>query len=134
MTPEQIILVQSSFDKIAPISATAGALFYQRLFEMDPNLRRLFTGDIRAQGRKLMAMIELVVDNLSQFDALLPRIQALGRDHLSYGVRDEHYDIVGAALLWTLHAGLEEQFTAADAAAWAAAYALLAGTMKAATA
>jgi hemoglobin-like flavoprotein len=132
MTPEQIRRVQISFDKIAPISATAGALFYQRLFELDPSLRPMFTGDMRAQSRKLMAMIELVVANLSEFEALLPQVQALGRDHVGYGVRDAHYDTVGAALLWTLRTGLEEQFAAEDEEAWAAAYTLLADAMKAA--
>jgi len=132
MTPEQITLVQVSFDKIAPIRGSAGALFYRRLFEIDPKLRWLFTGDMTHQSQKLMAMIELIVDNLSRFETLLPQIQALGRAHAGYGVLDEHYDTVCAALLWTLRAGLEEQFDAADEVAWTAAYTMIAETMKAA--
>jgi hemoglobin-like flavoprotein len=134
MTPEQITRVQISFDKIAPISATAGALFYRRLFELDPGLRSMFAGDLSAQSRKLMEMIELVVANLGQFEALLSQVQALGRAHAGYGVQEAHYDVVGAALLWTLRTGLEEQFTPADEAAWAAAYAVLADAMKTAAA
>src|SRR5437867_2914842 len=61
ITNEQVALVQASYDKIAPIRATAGALFYRRLFELDPGLRPLFTSDISLQGVKLMAMIELIV-------------------------------------------------------------------------
>jgi nitric oxide dioxygenase len=132
MTPEQIILVQVSFNKIAPIRASVGALFYRRLFEIDPKLRWLFTGDMDHQSQKLIAMIELIVDNLSQFEILLPHIQALGRAHAGYGVLDEHYDTVLAGLLWTLQAGLEEQFDATDEAAWTAAYTMIAETMKAA--
>jgi hemoglobin-like flavoprotein len=133
MTPEQITRVQISFDKIAPIRATAGALFYRRLFELDPSLRPMFTSDMRAQSRKLMAMIELVVQNLGQLETLLPKVRALGLDHARYGVQDAHYDTVGAALLWTLRAGLEEQFGAEDEEAWGAAYTLLAGAMKSAS-
>ena len=48
------------------------------------------------------------------------------------GVRDDHYDTVGAALLSTLHQGLGDAFTPEVATAWATAYTLLAGTMKAA--
>src|SRR5437870_131181 len=129
MTPEQIALVQASYDKVAPIRATAGALFYRRLFELDPGLRPLFTSDIRLQSAKLMAMIELIVDNLSRFEMLRPQVRALGRAHVGYGVQEGHYDIVEAALLWALRLSLEEQFTAAEESAWAAAYALIAEVM-----
>ena len=132
MTPDQITRVESSFGKLAPISATAGALFYLRLFELDPGLRPMFTGDLNVQSRKLMAMITLMVDNLHQFAVLLPQVQALGRDHVGYGVQPAHYDTVGEALLWTLRTGLEEQFTTEDEEAWAAAYAMIADAMQAA--
>ncbi|MBC8074890.1 MAG: hemin receptor [Chloroflexales bacterium] len=134
MNPQQVLLVQTSFDNIVPIRATVGALFYRSLFERDPDLRALFKGDMAAQSRKLMAMIEMVVDNLSQFDTLLPPLRALGRAHVGYGVQDAHYEVVGAALLAALRVSLEEGFSAADEAAWAEAYALLASTMKAAAA
>jgi len=132
ITPEQIALVQLSFDKIAPISATAGALFYRRLFELDPGLRPLFTSDLQLQSRKLMAMIELIVDNLSRFETLRPQVEALGLAHVGYGAQDAHYDTVEAALLWALQLSLEEQFTPAVEAAWGLAYALIAATMRAA--
>ena len=132
MTPEQIASVRASYDKIAPIRATAGALFYRRLFELDPELRPLFRGNLQLQAVKLMSMIELIVDNLGQFERLLPQVQALGRAHVGYGARDAHYDTVETALLWTLRTGLEEQFTPADEVAWGAAYGLIAETMKAA--
>jgi hemoglobin-like flavoprotein len=132
MTPEHITRVQASFDKLIPIRATVGALFYQRLFELEPSLRSLFKGDIRNQADKLMAMIDLVVQNLADFEELLPEVRALGRDHAGYGVQETHYDTVRAALLWTLRAGLEEQLATEDEEAWSAAFTLLADAMKAA--
>jgi hemoglobin-like flavoprotein len=134
MKTEHIRLVQVSFDKIAPIRTSLGMLFYRRLFELDPGLRQLFTGDIAAQSRKLMAMLEFVTDNLGQFDTLLPRVRALGRSHVGYGVQNAHYELVGAALLWAFQAGLEEAFTPEDRAAWEEAYSMLATTMQAAAA
>jgi hemoglobin-like flavoprotein len=113
---------------------TGSALFYRRLFELDPSLWPLFQGDMTAQSRKLMAMIELVIDNLSQFEKLLPRVRELGRAHVGYGVRDEHYDTVALALLWTLRLGLGAAFRPAVEEAWASASTLLANTMKAAAA
>lgn len=130
MTPEQIRLVQTSFADVVPISDTAAALFYGRLFALDPALRHMFRGDLHDQGRKLMAMLRVVVTGLDRIDTLVPAVRALGRRHATYGVADEHYATVGAALLWTLEQGLGSLFTPSHEAAWAAAYGLLAETMQ----
>jgi hemoglobin-like flavoprotein len=130
MNHKQIELVQSSFAEVLPIAETAAGLFYDRLFELDPSLRGLFRGDMKEQGKKLMDMIAVVVVNLRQLDRIVPGVRALGARHTSYGVQDEHYDTVGAALLWTLEQGLGELFTDDVHDAWATAYTLLATTMK----
>jgi hypothetical protein len=57
-------------------------------------------------------------------------VQALGRRHLAYGVRDEHYDTVGGALLWTLEKGLGEAFTPDVKEAWTVVYGIVARVMK----
>jgi nitric oxide dioxygenase len=133
MTPEQIRLVQESFKQVLPIRDQAAELFYGRLFALDPSTRALFAGtDIRAQGGKLMAAIAMVVGSLNQPEAMLVKVRALAVRHVGYGVEEGHYATVGAALLWTLAAGLGDAFTPALRAAWGAAYALLADTMIAA--
>jgi hemoglobin-like flavoprotein len=134
MTPEQILLVQRSFAQVAPIAETAARLFYQRLFELDPSLRPMFRGPIDEQGRKLMTMLTVVVNGLTRLENLVPAVQKLGRRHAGYGVQAEHYGTVAAALLWTLEQGLGERYTPEVAAAWTAAYTLLATTMQAAAA
>ena len=134
MTPEQILLIQVSFAKVLPIADTAAALFYGRLFDLDPSLQPLVQGDMREQGRKLMTMLRVVVNGLHRLDQLVPAVQELGRRHAAYGVADEHYGTVAAALLWTLHQGLGDHWTPNVEAAWVAAYTLLADTMKAAAA
>ena len=134
MTPEQIDLVQNSFKLVAPIAEDAAALFYDRLFTLDPALRPLFKNDMKEQGRKLMQALSIVVKGLKRLDTILPAVQDLGRRHVHYGVRDEHYDTVGAALLWTLTQGLGDAFTPEVEDAWATAYGLLAGAMKEAAA
>lgn len=131
MTPEQKRLVQSSFEQVAPISELAASLFYERLFELDPRLRHLFKGDLQEQGRKLMQMLGVVLKGLDRPDELTTAAQALGKRHVAYGVKDEDYETVGAALLWTLGKGLGAAFTTEVKDAWAAAYTLLAGSMKA---
>ncbi len=130
MNTSQIALVQTSFAQVLPIADDAAALFYTRLFELDPSLRPMFRGDMKEQGKKLMTMIAAVVSGLKTLDRIVPGIRALGSRHAAYGVRDEHYDIVGAALLWTLATGLGEAFTDEVREAWTAAYTILADTMK----
>lgn len=134
MTPEQIELVQSSFKKVVPIATTAGDLFYGRLFEIAPQVRPMFADDISDQRDKLMKMLGTAVTNLHQVEQIIPVVQELGRTHVGYGVKDEHYDAVGSALIWTLGEGLKDDFTREVEEAWGAAYGTLAGVMKEAAA
>lgn len=134
MTTEQRELVQSSFAQVIPIADTAAALFYGRLFELAPELRPLFKGELQEQGRKLMRMIGLAVKGLDRWETLAPVLRDLGRRHEQYGVRGQDYDTVGAALLWTLEQGLGPSFTPEVKAAWAEVYTQLAGAMQRATA
>jgi hemoglobin-like flavoprotein len=134
MNAREILLVRSSFQKLTPIAGQAAALFYARLFELDPALRPLFRGDMREQGRKLMQMIALAVGALDRLDTILPAVRQLGARHTDYGVRDEHYATVGAALLWTLEKGLGAEFTPELRDAWTQTYTTLADAMKAAAA
>ena len=130
MTSEQVFLVQRSWRQVLPIADTAAELFYTRLFTLDPSVKPLFKGDMKAQGRKLMAMIGTAVNGLTKLDSIVPAVQELGRRHVKYGVKDQHYDTVGAALLWTLEQGLGDAFTKDVKAAWTAVYGVLAGSMK----
>jgi hemoglobin-like flavoprotein len=130
MTAEQIELVRRSFAKIEPLVEEAAVLFYARLFELDPDLRSLFKVDIREQGHKLMQIIGFAVDNLDQIDDLVPTLRELGARHVEYGVQDEHYDMVGDALLWTLAKALKTDYTPATNEAWVAVYSLMADSMK----
>jgi nitric oxide dioxygenase len=132
MIPQQIALVQASFAKVVPIAGTAADLFYGRLFEIAPDLRRMFPSDMALQKKKLMVMLGTVVNGLSRLDALLPVVHALGERHAGYGIEPEDFAPVGAALLWTLEQGLGDDFTPEVAEAWAAAYEILARAMIAA--
>ncbi|HVT09321.1 MAG TPA: globin family protein [Polyangia bacterium] len=129
MTPSQKSLVRQTFAQVVPIADQAAALFYGRLFELDPSLRPLFKNDLRAQGQKLMQMIGYAVGKLDAPEELVPAVEGLGVKHVGYGVKDADYTTVGAALLWTLQKGLGPAFTPDVEAAWAAAYAALSGMM-----
>jgi hemoglobin-like flavoprotein len=130
MTPRQKDLVQTSWAKVVPIADTAASLFYGRLFEIDPSLKAMFTSDIKEQGKKLMTMITVAVRGLDDLGTLVPAVQALGKRHAGYGVKDEHYATVAAALLWTLEKGLGEAWNDEVKESWVVVYTILADTMK----
>ncbi|MDH5474002.1 MAG: globin domain-containing protein [Gammaproteobacteria bacterium] len=135
MTPENITLVKESWAKVAPISETAAELFYGKLFELDPSVKSLFkTNDMKEQGRKLMAILNTAVNALDKLDTIVPAIQEMGKRHVDYGVKDEHYDTVGEALIWTLATGLKDDFTEDTKSAWIGVYTLVTDTMKVAAA
>ena len=134
MTPRQIQLVQSSFEDVLRIKDTAASLFYQRLFELDPSLRMLFTTDLQEQGEKLMDTLGIIVGNLRRLDRITPGVRALGARHAEYGVKDSDYPVVGQALIDTLQIGLGAGFTVEVSQAWLAAYTLLSTVMTSAAA
>lgn len=134
MTPVEIKLVQDSWAKVKPISETAAELFYGKLFELDPSVKPMFKGDMKEQGKKLMGILNTAVNALDKLETIVPAVQDMGKRHVDYGVKDEHYDTVGEALIWTLGAGLKDDFTEETKAAWITVYTLVADTMKAAAA
>jgi len=129
MTPDQMQRVRSSFALVLPIAAPAATLFYNNLFEADPALRKLFKGDMNAQGERLMQMIGTAVGLLDRPQVLLPALRQLGARHVGYGVQPAHYTVVGSALLKTLGQGLGDAFDAATEEAWVAMYTIVSTTM-----
>jgi nitric oxide dioxygenase len=131
LSPEDIMLVRATFAQVAPIRIQAADLFYRRLFEVAPDLRRLFPADLHEQKQKLMAMIGTAVGALHDLDALVPKVKALGMRHVAYGAEPVHYEVVGEVLLWTLERGLGSAFTPQVRAAWTKVYGALSATMQA---
>ena len=120
---------------MVPIADAAATIFYDRLFELDPSLRRLFSRtDMAGQRRNLMQTLAVVVASIDRLESIVPAVEALGRRHAGYGVEAAHFETVGQALLDTLAVGLGEDFTAEVRDAWATAYGILAGVMQSAAA
>ena len=131
MTPQQIELVKKTWVEVVPIADKAAELFYGRLFELEPSYRPMFKNNMTEQGKKLMKTINIAVEALDDVEPLIPTLKQMGADHAGYGVVNRDYNVVGAALLWTLEQGLGEAFTDEVKNAWAAVYEVLADTMKA---
>lgn len=130
MEKNKITLVQKSFYEIIPISHKFSAMFYDRLFELDPSVRSLFKGDMHTQGLKLISSLSIIVHCLNKPESILADLQYLGASHVEYGVEPRHYDLAGSALLWTLEKCLGSGFTPELKTAWTEAYLLLVSVMK----
>ncbi len=135
MKPETQRLVRESWAQFQPVAERLAPYFYQRLFELDPEARRLFAHtDMEAQGRKVMQMFGEIARILDQPGALVAEVADLGRRHVHYGVQDHQYDSVGTALIWTLEYGLGPAFSAEVRDAWTEAYLLVAAVLRRAAA
>ena len=129
MNETQIDMIQASFAQVAPIAETAADIFYTRLFEIAPEVKPMFKGDLSEQGKKLMTTLGVVVNGLKDLDKIVPVAQQLAVKHVDYGVKAEHYQPVGEALIFTLEKGLGDAFTPELKEAWVGAYTTLSGVM-----
>ena len=129
MTPEQIRLVQSSFERLGPQLPAMATRFYQELFRRDPALRSLFATDLTEQEARFAVKLTEIVRAMPRLDVLLGHTRALGARHAGYGVRAADYQTVGDALLDALAALLGDGFDGPTRQAWALAYNLMAETM-----
>ncbi|HEY5795282.1 MAG TPA: globin family protein [Bosea sp. (in: a-proteobacteria)] len=132
MTDAEIELVRESFAHLHRRKSETAALFYARLFEIDPEVRPLFKGDMAAQGVKLMETLTVAIATLRDPGGLTALLNKLGRGHRGYGVEEQHYDSVGTALIWTLQTSLGPAFTPEIERAWTALYRDIASAMIAA--
>ncbi|MCL1078090.1 hemin receptor [Parashewanella spongiae] len=133
MTPHQITIIQQSWENVLPIKAQAAEIFYNRLFELDPSLKPMFTGDIKQQGDKLMLTLSVAVNSLTRLETLIPILEDMARRHVDYGVQDKHYATVGQALIDTLATAFGDAFTDELKSAWTEMYQVVANTMINAT-
>lgn len=131
MKEEQIKVLRKSWSQVTPLGDAAAELFYDRLFKIDPGAQSLFGGtNFSQQYRNLLQAINYVVQNVDKVDVLMPVLSGLGQRHATYGVRDEHYDSVGEALIWTLEQGLGDQWSAEVRDVWCDAYNTVSTVMK----
>ena len=130
MTPKQIELLRNSWRNIGPFADHAAQLFYTRLFEISPEIKELFKfADMAEQRKKLLIALNLAVLNAHALNTIMPELEALGRRHASYGVKNSHYDAVGQALVWTLEQDLGAAFIDDVRSAWTDFYHQVANAM-----
>ncbi len=129
MLAEDIKRIRDSWAKAATLGDAAAVLFYDRLFTIDPALRKLFRSDPKAQRTKLLTMLAMLVKGLNHPEQTIDTLADLGLRHLTYGVQLKDYDSVGAALLWALEQALGDAFDLPTRAAWTALFGSISAVM-----
>jgi hemoglobin-like flavoprotein len=122
MAPEQVGLIQRSFDAIWPIRRKLAGSFYSRFFELAPDTQRLFANDLERQHLKLMDMIAAIVGALDKRELFQSLITHSGRQHAQFGVKSSHFVAFGDALIWSLEQQFGPAFTPELREAWIALY------------
>lgn len=120
MTSREIQLVCETLPLLRELSGPLGQLFYGRLFQRDPELRALFRGDVRVQGKKFTDMLTALAEGMGDLDQHRASLVAMGLRHVGYGVKPEHYERTAEALLWAMAQCLESEFTPEVRSAWRA--------------
>jgi hemoglobin-like flavoprotein len=129
MTERQILLVKNSWSYVIVKAEEAGLLFYNRLFEIAPELKSMFKTEPKDQSRKLINMVTLIVSKLQKLQEIEDEIKGLAVRHRKYGVDTAYYRIVGAAFIWTLQRGLKEKWNEELEEAWVAVYTVISDAM-----
>ena len=129
LTTAQIGLIRDSFHRLEPDVKAASGLLYERLFEIAPELREMFRGDMAGQGMQFMSTLGVIVQHFDDPQALRPHLEHLAQGHAAFGVKPEHFWPMGQALIWAMQKTMGEDFPEAAATAWQAAYEHLAREM-----
>lgn len=127
---KQVAVLRRTFSQIESQGTIAALVFYRQLFTLDPSLKAMFHTSIELQARKLMESLAYTVITLEEPGKLVPVLEAMGRRHVTYGVRDEHYDTVTAALLQMFQETLGNEFNDEVRAVWAKALGFVSEVMK----
>ncbi len=126
----QIELLEQSFERVKPQANDFSFNFYQNLLTDSPQLRPLFAKtNMEQQQQKLVMSLVLVVENLRNPDYLKTILKNLGERHVSYHALQEHYPMVGTALLKTFESHLGPDWTPEVKQAWTDAYGVLVSLM-----
>ena len=112
-------LLESSLQEIVLHGQAFVTAFYERLFTRFPQTRALFAAtDMFEQRKKLQRSLALIVEHMQHPEELSGMLRELGQRHVTYGIRPEHYPLVGTVLLETFADFLGQHWTQAHHDAW----------------
>lgn len=128
-TPAQCETLRNSMGRLIPACEAVSAQCYRRLFEMHPEIQTLFPDDMESQQEKLVLMLASAIDMLGDRTQFHARCAELGRQHLGYGARPEHYPIVIGLILEELGRAADPPLTEEEQRCWVLLFQLIESAM-----
>ncbi len=104
-------------------------LFYNKLFDLAPDTKKLFKTGILDQGSKLTDFLNFVVMYIREIDGLTLHLKFLGMKHKGYRVKKKHYPVYREALLWSFRTGLGKNWSEDAENAWEKVHEIMSSTM-----
>lgn len=124
--------LRASYNLVRAHDFRLAEIFYAKLFDAAPHLRPLFRSDPAEQARKLVGSLDAVVQNLEHPASNAAMLAALGKRHVGYGAKPEHYDLVIDLLIQSMRELADSDLDAAALDEWRMALRLISNQMIAA--
>ncbi|MHA2099340.1 MAG: globin domain-containing protein [Candidatus Kariarchaeaceae archaeon] len=118
LTSDEIALIKSSWAKIQDDKKKVRNLFYEKIFEIEPEAKPLFRESFLTYDA-LPDSFLFMFKHFEHLDDVIPEIKRLGLKHKTYGVKKKHYSVGQTALLWTFKQLLKAEFTDEMMISWA---------------
>ena len=125
---EEIETLQSTFVKLQ--DSECWDKLYSKFFNLAPDAKSLFKGDIKDQQHRIMTMFKTICEGLNNPQIIIPAIQQMGMRHFEYGVENKHYELFQKALMEAIKDTLGKEYTPGVKTAWTKLYTVMSDNMK----
>lgn len=122
-------IIKSTVPVLQENGVALTTLFYQNMFENNPEVRKFFDMSNQADGSQPKALAKAIVayaKNIHKLENLGSAVERIAQKHASLKIQPEHYPIVGHNLILTIKELLKLDDDSEIIKAWVEAYGLLA--------
>ncbi|MCK5728697.1 MAG: hypothetical protein KAH08_05695 [Methylococcales bacterium] len=111
MKTQNRLLVKTCLDQLNSQTETLSRIFYKELFQLDRQLKTVFSGSVVFLNRKFTNMLS-TLKNVKHLEKIEDSISKMGERHIrQYGAEIQHFPLMKKALLNTLSVHLGEAYT-----------------------
>lgn len=99
MLQEDHLIIQNLWNKISSDTSKIAKIFYQNLFEKNPEFKKLFKEDELRQEVKFINTMTFIIRNLDRLDEGFFEIEKLGKRHKGFRVKPKYYPVFREAFI-----------------------------------
>lgn len=96
--------------------------FFDRLFDVHPLAKPLFSGGMQAQGKAIVKMVSMILNTFKNPEKFEKMVKEVASSHCRMGVKAAEFAIVGDVLFYSLKRCLGEEYTTEVEDAWKKIY------------